>query len=70
MFLVIPHTTSVADLVEPELMKQIMVVSDLWVERCLHKKILEDPKAHVASTPFPKFPIAGKLQMCIKPPKF
>ena len=36
------------------------VVTDMWLEKCLHSRSLVPPELHVASTPFPKFPIPGK----------
>lgn len=35
------------------------VVTDMWLERCLDARALVPPESHVASTPFPKFPIPG-----------
>jgi len=59
-YLLIPHTTSVSDTLRiPEGGVQPTVVTELWVERCLYQKMFEDPRAHVTSTPFPSFPIAG-----------
>ena len=36
-----------------------MLVTDLWVERCLYQKQYEEPQASVTNTPFRKFPIAA-----------
>lgn len=36
-----------------------MLVTDMWVERCLYRKKFEEPQAKVTNTPFPKFPILG-----------
>ncbi|KAJ5713092.1 uncharacterized protein N7483_010273, partial [Penicillium malachiteum] len=35
------------------------VVTDMWLEKCLHARKLVPPESHIASTPFPKFPIPG-----------
>lgn len=59
-YLLVPHT-----MCAPETSSIVQkgpphtVVTDLWVERCLSKKRFEDPQAHVVSTPFPSFPVAG-----------
>jgi hypothetical protein len=41
------------DDLEPE------VVTDMWIEKCLHSKSFVPPEAHITSTPFPRFPIPG-----------
>ncbi|KAI9816764.1 MAG: hypothetical protein M1827_001409 [Pycnora praestabilis] len=59
-YLVIPHTldmTRVSQLLSEEC--QVTTVTEWWVERCLHKKILVHPLAHVANTPLREFPIPG-----------
>ena len=35
-------------------------VTNLWIERCIFLKALEDPLRHVMSTPFSRCPIAGE----------
>jgi DNA replication regulator DPB11 len=37
------------------------IVTDMWLERCLDARTLVPPESHVASTPFPKFPIPGEF---------
>lgn len=39
------------------------VVTDMWLEKCLHARALVPPESHVASTPFPRFPIPGEYPM-------
>ncbi|KAK2798625.1 hypothetical protein FQN50_008783 [Emmonsiellopsis sp. PD_5] len=36
---------------------ELEIVTDLWIEKCLHNNSLVPPEAHITSTPFPKFPI-------------
>lgn len=36
------------------------IVTDMWLERCLDARALVPPESHVASTPFPKFPLPGE----------
>ncbi|EEH15750.2 hypothetical protein PABG_05837 [Paracoccidioides brasiliensis Pb03] len=42
------------------------VVTDLWVEKCLHNNSLIPPESHITSTPFPRFPIPAfhGLRVC------
>ena len=42
-----------------------MLVTDLWVERCLYRKQFEEPQASVTNTPFRKFPIAAFKDLTI-----
>ncbi|EER38764.1 BRCT domain-containing protein [Histoplasma capsulatum H143] len=66
-YILVPHNLprseipSIDDLViEPE------IVTDLWIEKCLHNNALVPPEAHITSTPFPKFPIPAfqGLRVC------
>lgn len=59
-YFLVPHATSASNTLRiPEGGIRPTVVTELWVERCLYRKVFEDPRAHVTSTPFPGFPIAG-----------
>ena len=42
-------------------MPQPMAVTEMWVERCLHRKEVVSPEANVTSTPFRRFPIPGMV---------
>ncbi|KAI4116828.1 MAG: hypothetical protein LQ338_007653, partial [Usnochroma carphineum] len=66
-FLLVPHDlrndsipTIPADLHQP------VMVTDMWVERCLHQKKNIKPEENVTNTPFRRFPIAGfeRLVVC------
>ncbi|WEW61119.1 DNA helicase [Emydomyces testavorans] len=37
----------------------IEIVTDMWIEKCLHSNSFVPPEAHTTSTPVPKFPIPG-----------
>lgn len=59
-YLLIPHTTHKVDT------RSIFqnghnpqVVTDLWIERCLHRKRVVEPSENVMNTPLEHFPIAG-----------
>lgn len=43
----------------PNLNSEVEIITDWWVERCLHLKTYLEPKEHVLGRPFPKFPIEG-----------
>lgn len=59
-YILIPHTTSDPDSpLIPENEHQPVLVTDMWVERCLYRKHFEEPQASVTNTPFRQFPIAG-----------
>lgn len=66
-YILIPHTTS-----DPESHRtsenehQPVLVTDMWIERCLYRKQFEEPQTSVTNTPFPQFPIAGfeAMAMC------
>ena len=59
-YVVVPHTSSGHDIPStPDPMPQPIAVTDMWVERCLHRKELVSPQANVTSTPFRQFPISG-----------
>ncbi|PGH03559.1 DNA replication regulator DPB11 [Blastomyces parvus] len=67
MYILVPHNLPRSELpsiddfvIEPE------IVTDLWIEKCLHNNALVPPEAHITSTPFPKFPIPAfqGLRVC------
>lgn len=37
------------------------IVTEMWLERCIDARAFVPPESHVASTPFPKFPIPGEV---------
>ncbi|TEY36359.1 hypothetical protein BOTCAL_0556g00010 [Botryotinia calthae] len=43
----------------PNNSSEVEIITDWWVERCLHLKKYLEPKEHVLGRPFPKFPIEG-----------
>ena len=59
-YLLVPQGIAFNDIPNaPQGAKQPVVVTDMWIERCLHRKEIVDPKANVTSYPFPKSPISG-----------
>lgn len=61
-YLLVPHTSSDDSIPNtPSSEIRPTVVTDMWVERCLHRKAYVSPQNNVTSTPFRHFPISGKL---------
>lgn len=46
------------------------LVTDMWLERCLDAKTFISPEAHVTSTPFPRLPLNGGLQLRVIPDRY
>ncbi|KAL0931474.1 brct domain-containing protein [Colletotrichum truncatum] len=67
-FLIVPQESqpSTHFQVPPAHLDQIQIVTEFFVERCLHNKALCDPNSHVLGRPFPMFPIRGfeNLYIC------
>lgn len=61
-FLVVPHDAQVDLTVISERAGSLMdVVSNWWVERCLHSKRLVDPMENVLNRPLEKLVISGNF---------
>jgi DNA replication regulator DPB11 len=64
-FLVVPHDIPVDLTTLPGSAEKLLLVTNWWVERCLHGKSLVDPTEHVLCRPFDKFQIDGTCHpMC------
>ena len=62
LYIMVPYQTPILDIPSTDEMAfECEVVTDMWLERCLHARAMVSPESHVASTPFPKFPIEGML---------
>ncbi|MCJ1437920.1 hypothetical protein MMC27_007307 [Xylographa pallens] len=58
-FLVVPHTSSEHDIPStPDLFPKPLVVTDMWVELCLHRKRYVYPQANITNSPF-RYPVPG-----------
>ncbi|KAL9026162.1 MAG: hypothetical protein Q9196_005129, partial [Gyalolechia fulgens] len=66
-FLLVPHNIS-NERIPPTAasMHRPAVVTDMWIERNLHRKRYISPEANITNTPFPRFPIPGfdRLVVC------
>lgn len=63
-YLLVHHTTAYQNI--PKLPQGAMsptIVTDMWVERCLHRHDLAQPEANVTNTPFRHFPIIGMASL-------
>ncbi|GAB1320889.1 protein kinase activating protein dpb11 [Madurella fahalii] len=56
-FLIVPQTS--APETHPQLPRNVHIITEFYIERCLHKKYFFDPSQHVIGRPFPVFPIPG-----------
>lgn len=43
----------------------VQIVTEFWIERCVHGRRLCDPADHVLGRPFPRFPLAGFADLTI-----
>ncbi|KAJ4287458.1 protein kinase activating protein dpb11 [Collariella sp. IMI 366227] len=56
-FLIVPQY-SLPD-THPRLPENVQIITEYYIERCLHKKYFFNPSEHVIGRPFPLFPIPG-----------
>ena len=56
-FMIVPQTSPPGSYPAPP--ENMQVVTEFFVEKCMHKKRFFDPASHVIGRPFPAFPIAG-----------
>jgi hypothetical protein len=63
-FVIVPQSADQKSL--PLLPDGVDLITECFIERCLHRKALLDPRDHVIGRPFPVFPIQGfeKLSIC------
>lgn len=63
-FVIVPQNADQKSLPIPP--DGVDLITECFIERCLHRKALLDPKDHVIGRPFPVFPIEGfeKLSIC------
>ncbi|KAJ5690063.1 hypothetical protein N7462_004455 [Penicillium macrosclerotiorum] len=60
LYVIVPYRTPRSEIPSTDDMAfECEVVTDMWLERCLDARALVPPESHVASTPFPKFPLPG-----------
>ncbi|KAL2020825.1 hypothetical protein VTK56DRAFT_7918 [Thermocarpiscus australiensis] len=63
-FVIVPQIS--APDTHPRLPGNVHIITEFYIERCLHKKYFFDPSQHVIGRPFPSFPIPGfeDLSIC------
>lgn len=54
-FLIVPQTSPPET--HPRLPDNVYIITEFYIERCMHKKYFFDPSQHVIGRPFPRFPI-------------
>ncbi|KAJ5431079.1 hypothetical protein N7445_008811 [Penicillium cf. griseofulvum] len=67
LFIMVPYQTPRSEIPSTDEMAfECEVVTEMWLERCIDARAFVPPESHVASTPFPKFPIPGfpELRIC------
>ncbi|KAJ5653830.1 hypothetical protein N7490_000833 [Penicillium lividum] len=67
LYIMVPYQTLKSEIPSTDDMAfECEVVTDMWLEKCLHARALVSPESHVASTPFPRFPIPefSGLRVC------
>lgn len=61
LYIMVPYQTPSSEVPSTDDMAfECEVVTEMWLERCIDSRSFVSPDTHVASTPFPKFPIPGK----------
>ncbi|KAI0156734.1 hypothetical protein GGR52DRAFT_199294 [Hypoxylon sp. FL1284] len=63
-YLIVPQTSQPDS--HPTLPEGMHIVTEFYIERCVHNKTLAQPNDHVLGQPFPQFPIDrfGELSIC------
>ncbi|XXH04329.1 hypothetical protein Hte_010743 [Hypoxylon texense] len=63
-YLIVPQTSQPDS--HPPLPEGVHIVTEFYIERCVHNKVLAKPTDHVLGQPFPHFPIErfGELSIC------
>ncbi|KAI0873303.1 hypothetical protein GGS24DRAFT_399090 [Hypoxylon argillaceum] len=63
-YLLVPQTSQPDS--HPQLPEGVHIITEFFIERCIHNKTLFLPNDHVWGQPFPRFPIDGfqKLTIC------
>lgn len=56
-YIIVPQSSQPAS--HPAFPEGIHVVTEFYIERCVHNKVLYNPNEHVLGRPFPQFPIKG-----------
>ncbi|KAI1773601.1 hypothetical protein F4818DRAFT_421079 [Hypoxylon cercidicola] len=62
-YLIVPQTSQPDS--HPTLPEGMHIVTEFYIERCVHNKILSKPNDHVLGQPFPQFPIEGFGELAI-----
>ncbi|OTB11850.1 hypothetical protein K445DRAFT_321563 [Daldinia sp. EC12] len=63
-YVIVPQTSQPET--HPQIPQGVHIVTEFYIERCVHNKTLFKPREHVLGQPFPRFPIGGfdNLTIC------
>ncbi|KAI0103828.1 hypothetical protein GGR51DRAFT_549777 [Nemania sp. FL0031] len=63
-YLLVPQTSQPDS--HPQLPDSVHIITEFFIERCIHNKTLFSPTDHIWGQPFPRFPLDGfqKLTIC------
>lgn len=62
-YLLVPQTSQPDS--HPQLPEGVHIITEFFIERCIHNKALSSPTDHVWGQPFPRFPIDGFQSLTI-----
>ncbi|KAM7195383.1 S-M checkpoint control protein rad4 [Rhypophila sp. PSN 637] len=62
-FLIVPQNSASDS--HPPLPENVIIITEFYIERCMHNKYFFDPREHVIGRPFPNFPIPGFEKLSI-----
>lgn len=64
-YVLVPHSFSISELKSIAHVNELVVVTDLWAERCLLSKRYSHPDEHLLSRPLPQLSIPGFAELSI-----
>lgn len=59
LFVVVPATMRKRDCPDFSSIEDVLIVTDWWLEACMHKSILLEPSDGFTYSPFEEFPLEG-----------
>ncbi|KAH8144935.1 uncharacterized protein LAJ45_11056 [Morchella importuna] len=67
LFVVVPATMRKRDCPDFSSIEDVLIVTDWWLEACMHKSILLEPSDGFTYSPFEEFPLEGfkGMQICL-----
>ena len=61
MYILVPYSLPRSEIpsIDDDIETEPEIVTDMWIEKCLHSNSFISPESHITSTPVPRFPIPG-----------